>query len=268
MKRVTTIIGGLLAAVLLVGIAYQPSSAQTFGDRLARYLCLGTTLANCTTIHGSGSSNILTLPTGTDTLVGKATTDTLTNKTVNAESTGNVVTLPFTEEWPAAACQNGLGYPVAFAYHTEATDAPSASCAGTTATIYGALLFDDSATESIYKTWPLPSDWTGAIDLKLYWFTAATTGNVVWQVATVCVADNETMDQSTFTYNAVQKITDAAKGTASLLNTATQTGITTTGCSAGELLFLKIFRDPTDTSDTIAATADLVAVEMTYRRAM
>ena len=38
------------------------------------------------------SSNNLTLPTTTDTLVGRATTDTLTNKTFNADGTGNSIT--------------------------------------------------------------------------------------------------------------------------------------------------------------------------------
>ncbi len=38
------------------------------------------------------NSGTLTLPTSTDTLVGKATTDTLTNKTINADGTGNVIT--------------------------------------------------------------------------------------------------------------------------------------------------------------------------------
>ena len=38
------------------------------------------------------SSNNLTLPTTTDTLVGRATTDTLTNKTFDADGTGNSIT--------------------------------------------------------------------------------------------------------------------------------------------------------------------------------
>jgi hypothetical protein len=63
-------------------------------------------------------------------------------------------------------------------------------------------------------------------------------------------------------------VTDSSKGTTLQLNVARITNLTVTGCAAPELMQLKVSRDPTDGSDTLAATANLIGIELTYRRAM
>lgn len=257
-KRVPLI--ALCAALLLV-LAWSAGAQSVVGNFISLRL-------NGNTVSiGSGSATV-TVPASTDTLVGKATTDTLTNKTYNAESTGNVLTLPFTLDLPIATCD--LTGPSATARWdmpgAAGVSAPTAAClSGTSNGPVGVLEFDDAATEYAYSRFRLPSDWTGSLDVQLSWSTTATSGNVVWQFQTTCVADDESVDAS---WNTAQTVTDAAKGTGGRLNTASLSSVTTTGCAAGELLKFRILRDPSHASDTIAATARLVGVEWTYRRAM
>lgn len=195
--------------------------------------------------------------------VNDSRTATLTNKTINAESTGNVITMPFKLYIPAAG---GTAAAPASVWNLPATNPAVAAVVAGTNTLQGVLDFADGTNAlSAQVDWMIPDDWTGNIDVKFKWFTSATTGNVVWQIATACVADGETNDPA---FNTANTVTDAAKATANQLNDATISAITTTGCSPGELMYLKVIRDPQHASDTLAATARLVGIELTYRRAM
>jgi hypothetical protein len=190
---------------------------------------------------------------------------TLTNKTLDVEGTGNSITTVQKVWFDAVNC---TGTTATLNWDTIATLAPTASCsAGTTNTglIRGLAAFADG-TDVYQMQTPnaLPSDWTGAVDLKFKWQTSATSGSVVWQAATVCVADAEVNDAA---WNTASTVTDAAKGTTLQTNDASIAGLTTTGCAAGELLHLKIFRDPAHASDDLAAAANLIGVEVTTRRA-
>jgi hypothetical protein len=112
---------------------------------------------------------------------------------------------------------------------------------------------------------PLPADFTGDIDVTGKWQTSATSGNVVWQIQTACVANSESLDPS---FNAASTVADAAQGTANRANDFTISSVTITGCAASELLFFKFFRDPANASDTLAATAELLHLTFTVRRAI
>lgn len=195
-----------------------------------------------------------------------SSSDTLTNKTVDAEGTGNSITIPFKFYLPAATCAGTTG---TINWDTSATLAPTATCAaGSTETtlILGTADFPDSDGDyQMQFSWMLPSDWTGAVDLKFTWLAAATSGDVIWKASTVCRADAEVRDAA---FNTASTVTDTAKGTTLQLNTASITGVTATGCAAGELMTLKVARDRTTSGDTITGVVSLVGVEMTYRRAM
>jgi hypothetical protein len=195
---------------------------------------------------------------------GASAVQTLTNKTLDAEGTGNLITLPFTVFWPAAVSDNSVAYSPLFSCKSGATAPLAISIAGTN--IESAQLdFSDGATQQIWNSFRLPDDWVGAIDLKIFWKSTATSGNVVWQVQTGFIADGGDFDAA---LNAAQTVTDATQGVASRFNTATLSSLTLTGAAAGKWMHFRLFRDPAHASDTLGATASLLGVEMKYRRAM
>lgn len=207
-----------------------------------------------TPVLGTPTSGVITNLTGA-----------ATNITYDAEGTGNVLTLPVKAWLAAAGCQNTT----AGSYWDLPTSTPAAAaCVTGTNTQKGVLDFADTTGGfSAQSGFLLPADWSGAIDAKIVWMTTATTGNAKWSLSTICTATDatETDDPA---FNTASTVTTAAAGTASRLQTSAITGVTATGCAASELLHLKIFRDGNDAADTIAATARLVGVEITIRRAM
>lgn len=214
----------------------------------------GTALA----YKGSGSGN-----TGWVFPATAASTNTFTNKTLDVEGTGNVLTVTEKRLFPGAICQNATAISE---WSTPTSNPATFTCVTGTNTQKGALTFTDDGSTVLSaqtQTW-LPSDFSGTVDARIRWYTSATSGNVIWSLATICVADAETSDPA---YNTASTVTDAAKGTTLQDNDAAITSVTITGCAAGELLYLKLSRDPGG-SDTLGATANVRAVELTIRRAL
>lgn len=191
-----------------------------------------------------------------------STTVTFTEKTLNAESSGNVITLPKRVWFPAAGCNNATAGTI---WDLPTSSPAVAACVTGTNTQKGVLEFANSGNLSAQTTYLLPTTWTGTIDARIKWVTSATSGDVVWQLATICVADAETDDPA---FNTASTVTDTAKGTTLQTNDAAITTVTVTGCAAGELMHVKILRDSGHASDTLAATAQLIGVELVIREAM
>lgn len=192
------------------------------------------------------------------------TTYTLLNTQYNAESTGNVLTTVEKLWIPAARCDNATATSPEWSFPTSNPGAPA--CVTGSNTQFGVMDFADGAnTLSAQWHMMLPADWTGTVGVSIKWFTTATTNSVVWQVSTICVANAETSDPA---FNTASTVTDAALGTTVQQNDASIASLTVTGCAAGELMYVRVFRDPTNGSDTLAATARLVGLELTYRRAI
>lgn len=83
--------GGTLTTNEVGRLSTSGLSLGLTGTTLGKIIFAGSTSTSIT-LQGQavGSSSVLTLPTGTDTLTGKATTDIFTNKTYDTAGTGNV----------------------------------------------------------------------------------------------------------------------------------------------------------------------------------
>jgi hypothetical protein len=251
--------------VIGTSLVVHDTNVARFGLELIPPQQAGALSGACPRLGGvkvrTGSSPDLAVCDGTNLQPLSSGTMTLTGKTYDAEATGNILTLPVKAWLPASGCDNVTPGPF---WDLPTSNPAVAACVTGTNTQKGALDFADGApTLSAQSTLMLPADFTGTVGAALKWFTSATTGDVVWQVSTICVADAETDDP---VFNTASTVTDAAKGTANQTNDAAIASVTITGCAAGELLHVKVLRDPAHGSDTLAATARLIGVELTMRR--
>lgn len=215
----------------------------------------------------SNASNTVTEDVGWISFGGSSVTPTntvtLTGKTIDAEASGNTITIPFKMWLPMAGCQNATAI---LLWDSPPSNPGVAACVTGTNTQKGVADFADGANSlSLQITLLLAEDWSGAIDAKFVWFSSTTAGDVVWQIATICVADGATDDPA---FNTASTVTDTTKGSANQLNFATITGVTTTGCTAGSVMHVKVFRDPANAADNMAGTARLIGVQLTKRRAL
>ena len=216
------------------------------------------------TISNTGTT---TLFTATDTVVGKATTDILTNKTLDVEGTGNVITTVDKVWLPAAGCNNTTVTPF---FDLFTSNTPVAACITGSNTTKGVLDFNAAADENVQSSITLPSDWTGAIDVKIKYLTGTGDANAIgWCVQLICVADAETDDPAFPAQAAGNCVSDTNKGTANQTNDATITGVTATGCAAGELMHIQVSRDANGSAvtDSFLADARFIGLELTLRRA-
>jgi hypothetical protein len=180
------------------------------------------------------------------------------------------LTLPYTLQFTAAVCQNATA---SLGMSTPSSVAATAGCitvaggSGDAALGYAVFATGGADTE-LHGQFELGSDWTGAVDATIKWMSNSTAaGDVVWEIAIGCVANDEvtgapTFDDTAFTADANHT------GAALRLNTATKTGLTVSTCSAGETAMFIIHRDTDTAGDTLDQDVRLISVSFTLRRSV
>jgi hypothetical protein len=190
-------------------------------------------------------------------------TQTFTNKTLDCEATGNACTNVYEHYIPAAG---GTVAAPGSVWSLPATNPAVAFVGAGTYVIQPVLNFADGANALTAQTdWWLPQDWVGTVNAIIMWYGNAS-GNVVWQLGVSCAGVGETTDIAF----ATTVFAANAASVGNISNTASTTLTMGTGspgtCAAGELMNIKITRDPTHGSDTMAGTASFMGIKFIYRR--
>jgi len=148
----------------------------------------------------------------------------------------------------------------------RATNGPSAGSVETTTNkiMYPTWDFDDSTEEYAQFKFQMPKGWDeGTLIAQFIWKGAAITGDVIWGIQAVALADDDLSDSA---FGTAVEVTDTAKGTAQDITITAETSAMTVAGSPGaeELVIFQVYRKAADGSDTYSGDAKLVGVKIHY----
>ena len=128
---------------------------------------------------------------------------------------------------------------------------------------YDVLEFDAGTIEYAQFIRVMPNNWNaGTITFKPIWTAASSSGDVVWQLSGRAYANDDAIDQATGTG---QTSTDTLTATNDICIGPASSAITLGGTAAnGNPIIFEISRQATSGSDTLAADARLLGIEISY----
>lgn len=124
---------------------------------------------------------------------------------------------------------------------------------------YKVLDFDTSTQEFAQFSVRFPKSWNlGTVTFAPYWTAASGSGGVVWALQGVALSDDDAINTA---FGTEQTSTDTLITAADVHVGPTSSAITIAGTpAAGDLVFFRVKRNPSDGSDTLGVDARLLGV--------
>lgn len=186
-------------------------------------------------------------------------TVTLTNKTVDCTTAGNVCTVYQYRQLDLVGVSGGTAGHV-WDDDPLSTTCTAASTAGTNQTRAFCTFPDSDGEIGKQLKLSLPTGYVaGTLQYRVSWKTTGT-GNFRPRLQTICYASDAASDSA---YSNSTYIT-AAAGTSARFNQTAWTTATDTGCDPEETMAIRFSRNRTEASDTLNAAADVEFVGIRY----
>ena len=144
------------------------------------------------------------------------------------------------------------------------TNGPAAGLSetGTNKVMLATLDFDAVTAEGAQIAIPMPRSWNeGTVQVQFVW-TAGTSGSAVWGCQALALSDDDALDSA---FGTPQSVTDAVTAPGDVMESEFTTPLTIAGSPIAEdLVVFRFFRDATQSADTLASDARLIAVRIRY----
>jgi len=251
-----------LAALASTGIAVRSASDTWVQRSIAVTASTGLSVSN-----GDGVS-------GNPTLAGIDSSDTVKGvvelaTTAEAQTGSDTVRAVTPAALAGAAAYQGKQtiWVPATAMVARTTNGPAAGTAesATNKVMVKTLDFDQTTAEYAQCSVRMPKSWNaGTVTASFVWTANSTsTNSVVWAAQAVALGNDETIDTA---FGTAQTVTDANTATAYQAHLSAETSAITIGSSpaAENWIVFQIYRDASNGSDTLAADALLLGVNIYY----
>lgn len=128
------------------------------------------------------------------------------------------------------------------------------------------LDYDGAGSTAEYAWWQfrMPTDYSSGGALKIEWMANATAGDVKLQarVGAITAADADTPMEHA--QAAAATVTTTTNATEARRQNSSSITLTMDSAAAADIIFLTLFRDPSDAADTCTADAEVIAAVFEY----